>query len=85
MNKKLLVGLGIGLIAFYFLMKKGKGGCGCTDDLALPSDSLDKRTACEKKTEAGMKNLRFISAELMVKYREDAIKDCMSESAKSER
>ena len=31
MDKKLLIGLGIGLVAYYFLMKKGKGGCGCQD------------------------------------------------------
>ena len=84
MNKKLLLGLGIGLVAYYFLMRKGKGNCNCEDELALPSDSADKRTACEKQADAGMKNVRFISAEAMARYRKGAIEDCMKAPVKGQ-
>jgi len=82
MNKKLLVGLIIGLAGYYLYAKHGKKKCACNDELALPSDSADKRTACEKQADAGMINVRFISAEAMARYRKEAIEDCMKAPAK---
>lgn len=82
MNKNLLIGLVVGLGAYYLLMKEGKKPCNCDDELALPSDKSDKQTACEKQVEAGMANIRFISAEAMANYRKNAIKDCMEAPSK---
>ena len=77
MNKNVIIGLAVGLGAYYLLFKYGKKKCECKDELALPSDSSDKKTACEKQVEEGMKNIRFINEKAMAKYRQDAINDCM--------
>lgn len=77
MNKNLVIGLIVGLGVYVLFAKYRKKDCNCNDELALPSDKEGKQSACEKQVEAGMRNIRFISAEAMASYRENAIKDCL--------
>lgn len=56
MNKNLLIGVGVGLIAYYLLFKHGKKKCTCNDqlpadiDLIKCTDIADERMRTTKRT-----------------------------------
>tara|TARA_R110000850_G_scaffold209048_2_gene335090 strand:+ start:1142 stop:1420 length:279 start_codon:yes stop_codon:yes gene_type:complete len=82
MNKKLLIGLGVGLVAYYFLMKKGKAGCECEKGVIEPDLKTQSDTDCEAHVNTLTKTMRFGSPEQRDAFVEKQMEICKSKHAK---
>lgn len=82
MNKNLLIGLAIGLGAYYLLTKVGKKKCPCeaSQNTAITQPSEDQ-VFCEKQVDDKMKAMRFISSEASKEFRANSIADCLKNKA----
>ena len=87
MNKKLLLGLGIGLVAYYFLMKKGKGGCNCDEAGAIepafePTVETPEDKACREYAHSLSATMRFASPEASKAWHDATIAGCKKNGIK---
>ena len=83
MNKKLLIGLGVGLVAYYFLMKKGKGKCNCQEAIQVePTAETPEDKMCREHAQKLASTMRFASPEASKAWFDDTIAGCKKNGIK---
>lgn len=83
MNKNLLIGLGVGLVAYYLLFKHGKKPCSCNDKSPeeMPEEQPETsklQSECEADAIKQMSTIRFASPEARDDYKARFMRLCLA-------
>lgn len=92
MNKKLLIGLTVGLVAYYFLMMRGRKKCDCQSDGVEPKEDLKNQEEdlknqknyqfCKQYAETNAGKIAFIDDKARQQFIANLTENCIKNGIK---